>query len=180
MSLRAQLQAHGDTPCSAVERIEVLLVRDAQGLQCSYALTGDLEALRIASPGPGVFADGLWKHTCFEAFLKPVDMTGYVELNFAPSRCWAAYAFRDTREPTDWRPTALPAIDVCRTGRTLHLTAQVPPPMLGVAADASVVLVGLSAVVETRDGDLSYWALRHVAGRPDFHHPHAFALRWER
>ena len=35
-------------------------------------------------------------------------------------------------------------------------------------------------VVETRDGDLSYWALRHVAGRPDFHHPHAFAVRWER
>ena len=51
--------------------------------------------------------------------------------------------------------------------------------MLGVAADAPVVLVGLSAVVESREGGLSWWALRHAPGRPDVHHPDAFALRWE-
>jgi hypothetical protein len=36
--------------------------------------------------------------------------------------------------------------------------------------------VGLSAVIEAADGALSYWALRHPAGRPDFHHPDCFAL----
>jgi hypothetical protein len=30
--------------------------------------------------------------------------------------------------------------------------------------------------VEDRSGSLSYWALRHAAGKPDFHHPDAFAL----
>ena len=78
-----------------------------------------------------------------------------------------------------WAATAAPVIDVVRAGRTLRLTAQVPASMLGAAAEAPVVLLGLSAVVETRDGDLSYWALHHRAGRPDFHHPDAFALRWE-
>jgi len=34
----------------------------------------------------------------------------------------------------------------------------------------------LTAVVECVDGALSYWALRHAAGKPDFHHPDTFAL----
>ena len=35
------------------------------------------------------------------------------------------------------------------------------------------------AHVEAADGTLSYWALRHAAGKPDFHHPDAFALEIE-
>jgi hypothetical protein len=37
-------------------------------------------------------------------------------------------------------------------------------------------LIGLSAVVEATDGSLSYWALAHAPGRPDFHHAHSFGL----
>jgi len=36
--------------------------------------------------------------------------------------------------------------------------------------------VALSAVIEAPDGALSYWALRHAPGKPDFHHAEAFAL----
>ena len=34
----------------------------------------------------------------------------------------------------------------------------------------------LTAVVEDDRGSLSYWALRHAPGNPDFHDPDAFAL----
>jgi len=37
--------------------------------------------------------------------------------------------------------------------------------------------LAVSAVVEDRDGVLSYWALRHPPGEPDFHHPGAFTLQ---
>jgi hypothetical protein len=37
----------------------------------------------------------------------------------------------------------------------------------------------LSTVVEDREGRLSYWAARHPAGRPDFHHPEGFSLELE-
>jgi hypothetical protein len=40
--------------------------------------------------------------------------------------------------------------------------------------------LALSAVVEDEQGLLSYWALKHPPGRPDFHHPDAFALELER
>ena len=36
--------------------------------------------------------------------------------------------------------------------------------------------IGLAAVIEETSGTLSYWALRHAPGKPDFHHPDAFAL----
>ena len=37
--------------------------------------------------------------------------------------------------------------------------------------------IALSAVIETRDGAKSYWALKHPPGKPDFHHPDCFALK---
>ena len=37
--------------------------------------------------------------------------------------------------------------------------------------------VGLSAVIEAKDGSRSYWALAHPPGKPDFHHRDCFALR---
>jgi hypothetical protein len=39
--------------------------------------------------------------------------------------------------------------------------------------------VGLSAVVEDLNDSLSYWALKHPPGKPDFHHSDNFALQIE-
>ena len=41
---------------------------------------------------------------------------------------------------------------------------------------ARVLRLALAAVVEEDDGRLSYWALQHAPGNPDFHHPEGFAL----
>ena len=40
------------------------------------------------------------------------------------------------------------------------------------------VRVALAAVLEGSDGVLSYWALRHPAASPDFHHPESFQLEF--
>jgi len=36
--------------------------------------------------------------------------------------------------------------------------------------------VGLSTIVEENNGRISYWALAHPPGKPDFHHPDCFRL----
>jgi hypothetical protein len=48
-----------------------------------------------------------------------------------------------------------------------------------IAVAAGRLAIGLSAVIEEQDGRLSYWALRHPPGKPDFHYPEAFALELE-
>jgi hypothetical protein len=117
-------------------------------------------------------ADGLWRTTCFEAFLRPLGQESYTEWNFAPSGQWAAYDFSGYRE--DMTPAEVGSPPYIRiednfTWWSLGATIAVP-------ADMNWELC-LSAVLEERDGTKSYWALVHPSEKPDFHHPGCFAAR---
>ena len=37
-------------------------------------------------------ADGLWRSTCFELFVRSNQREGYAEFNLSPSEQWAAYS----------------------------------------------------------------------------------------
>ncbi|MBL8399918.1 MAG: hypothetical protein JNL00_02570, partial [Candidatus Accumulibacter sp.] len=64
------LRRHPATPAPVVRTIEVHAARAADGgLALAYCLRGDLARLRIPAPRPPEAADGLWEHTCFEAFV---------------------------------------------------------------------------------------------------------------
>ena len=161
----AALSPHPDTPCAALRSIEVAVEHASpQLLAVTFVLAGDIDALRIPAPREPRIVDGLWRHTCCEIFI--AGAAGYREYNFSPSGEWAAYEFRAYREGAPVRVTA-PRIAVQRSAERLELAAQV---------EAGGNRIGIAAVIEANDGALSYWALRHAPGRPDFHHPSAFAL----
>ena len=52
-----------------------------------------------------------------------------------------------------------------------------PDRFAGLPRDRSWRL-GLSAVIEDANGDISYWALAHPPGKPDFHHADGFACEF--
>lgn len=143
------------------------------GLELRYQLSGPLAALRLPEPAPPAPRDGLWQHTCFEAFVGAAGARAYREFNFAPSGAWAAYAFHDTRQR---QPAELPAprASWAGTAEGLVLTARLGPAALPPAGPA--LEIGLTAVIETFDGAFSYWALRHPAPAPDFHHRGGWSL----
>jgi hypothetical protein len=96
--MRVALKLHPDSRCTAATRIDVEVARPETGtLVLTYALTGDPTGLRIPPATMPVRADGLWEHTCFEAFVRASTRIGYYELNLAPSTQWAAYRFSDLR-----------------------------------------------------------------------------------
>lgn len=131
----------------------------------------------IAAPGP---ADGLWQHTCFEAFVARPDDAAYLEFNFSPSGQWAAYRFSQARVRDLAAETAQPPLvaqmQVTRSPEALALLVWLPCTALPSPAAGQALQMGLTAVVEDRDGQLSYWALKHPAAQPDFHHRGGFAL----
>ena len=143
------------------------------GLRLSYRLQGGMADLRIPAQHQPEQADGLWQHTCCEAFVAEGDGSGYRESNLAPSGCWAAYRFTDYRQrDADWRPAAAPRI-ACRHDKdSLWLTAEIPAALL----PSKPTRLGLTAVLETRAGERSYWALHHAAQQPDFHLSASFTL----
>lgn len=137
-----------------------------------------VDALKIPAAQPPGPADGLWRHTCFEAFLGIPGEDGYREFNFSPSGQWAAYAFRAWRERiADFRAGAEPQLRCARRDDGLTLTAHVPPALLPAVPAGTELPVGLAAVIERANGQHEYWAVRHVAAQPDFHARETFALR---
>ena len=157
----AALERHPATPCGALRGIRVSAVSLSKKLSIVYLMEGEIDRLRIPAPRTPRVVDGLWQHTCCELFVaRPGG--GYREFNFSPSGEWAAYEFdgyRTGRRAIEARP------EIVLRGMQLE-----------VSLEEEAARIGLSAVIEEEDGAISYWALRHAPGKPDFHHPEAFAM----
>ena len=125
-------------------------MRGARGVAAAVVLLGVACAHRVPAPS------GSTPHEKLDAVLW-----------MRTSGEWAAYEFTRYREGT-----ALliqdPGIAVRRGADRLELEGAVPWNQ--------ETRIGLCAVIEDLDGNLSYWALRHAPGKPDFHHADSFAL----
>jgi hypothetical protein len=206
MPIRLPLQCHPDTPCGALSGIEVEVGRAAarkggRRISLRFVATGNVDAVRMPHHVvSGKRADDLWRHTCFEAFVRIGDSSQYHEFNLAPSGEWSCYRFDDYRHgmAAD-RNVDPPGIGTYLRRKPLDLehrdglTAAGMDPLdrfktpffslTGTLEMERTLLpldepwhLGLSAVIEERNGTLSYWALAHPPGQPDFHHQDCFAL----
>lgn len=137
-----------------------------------FGISAPAERFVIPEAEPGR-ADDLWQTTCFEAFLRTADAAEYREWNFAPSGQWAAYDFSGYREKIgDSEIASAPYVRMEDNFTWWALGAT-------IAVDAGAEWqLGLSAILEEKDGTKSYWALAHPEGdKPDFHDPVCFAAR---
>jgi hypothetical protein len=177
-----QLLAHQGAPRGPVRNFEAQAACGADGvLRIAWRLDADLSQLRVPPPAAAVRTDGLWQHTCFEAFIAAPPTTAYVEWNFAPSGEWAAYSFNGYR--TGMTALALrtpPPFSWRRSSTALELDASLHPGAWIASPGTALLRLALAAVIEDSSGALTYWALRHPngarGGEPDFHHPDAFIL----
>jgi len=161
------LTPHPDTPSAVVERITVDIGYEGLRLRLKYGVEGDTAKIRWPRSTEHGRANGLWRHTCFEAFISTDD--GYREFNFAISGQWASYSFSSYRQDMAPAPEAAERVGLEGRGDYNDSTyvLDLPP---------SAKRLALSAVVEDIDGNISYWALAHPSAKPDFHHPDSFVL----
>ena len=202
--MRLPLILHPGSDCGAVSAIEVDVRREApRQLSLRFAAIGPIRRLSLPRPSSAAprRADELWRHTCFEFFVRVGDETAYHEFNLSPSRDWACYRFDDYRSGmADAKRVAPPRIETWlhyaqvaserQRGRQqdpagtwrdfsqpfFELTATLDMEQMLDLAVSEPWHLGLSAVIEERNGTKSYWALAHPTGQPDFHHRDCFAL----
>ena len=174
----ASLKAHPQARNDAVRSIGVRVSRLQSGaLTITYALDADLDRLRIPQSRLPRIGHRLWQHTCFEIFIRRKDIPAYHEFNFSPSGEWAAYTFERYREAAALGHDGLtPSIAVRSTAKKLELDVAMDLRRLSSQHTTHALTLAISAVIEARDGSLSYWALEHPPGKPDFHHSDAFVL----
>jgi len=166
------LQA-ADRGVTGIEVVTAGCRRLAPGrLRFRWQVEGNLGWLVIPAPGRGGREDGLWRHTCFEAFIAPqAAAADYLEINASPSLAWASYAFAGYRCGQRAALEApLEALHAERDASRLALEADL------VWDAGAAPRIGLCAVLEELDGTLSYWALAHAPGRPDFHRRESFVF----
>lgn len=164
---RAVLLPHPTCPSNPPERLSVEVERQGDQLWLRFILEGDPGRIVWPVEAGGERADELWKTTCFEAFV--AGEAGYGEFNLSPSGQWASYrfdAYREGMRPADQQAVVL-GLDGGDDYMALEATISLP-------ADAT--RLGLSAVIETVEGDRIYWALAHASDKPDFHHLETFTL----
>src|SRR5688572_32020626 len=159
-----------------VRELAVDVALDPAGrLDLHYRLSGDLADLRLPEPREPARTDGLWRHSCFEAFVAQVGGPQYWEFNFSPSGAWAAYHFSAYRE--GMAPLMRGSPPVSRTlvaDDRLEMQVGVDLSWLTRSTGGFGLRLGLAAVVEDKAQVLSYWALKHPAEKPDFHHADGF------
>lgn len=180
IEVQADLRCHNAPGCEDVRAVHVTVRRTSGGLELGFRLHGNISRICLTPESGRQSPMELWRHTCFEAFVAIDGQAAYHEFNFAPSREWRVYAFRAYRELA---PLAnilrSPIVAINATDDRLELDARIVLTDLSAIHSRSPLRLGLSAVIESRNGSLSYWALCHPAGKPDFHHADAFALRLE-
>lgn len=176
--MRRALILHPDSRCNAVTGIEVAVSRwEHRILVLRYTVTARMPELRLPAITKPKRDDGLWRHTCFEAFIWPAMDTAYYEFNFAPSTQWAVYEFKGYRSGmTLATGFDEPRIETQLSAESLELEAKLDLGWLASLPSDPPWRLGLSAVIEDTRGGLSYWALAHPQGKPDFHHSDCFVM----
>ncbi len=165
--MQARLIPHPETPSMFVEEIDVQVQRDGVLLWLRFTIVGDPSAIVWPEEAEAGRADDLWRHTCCEAFVATND--GYVEYNLSPSGRWASYRFDAPRAGMRHADEAAVVLGMDEAFDQMALEARLELPP-GAKA------LGLSCVIQHRDGTFSYWALAHPSAKPDFHHPDSFVL----
>lgn len=180
MSLQTfKLVPHPQHPAAAIRGVQAqLLGNDADRLRLRWRVDG-ARALVLPAVARAERADGLWRTTCFELFLRPDDGDSYIEWNLSPSGRWNVYDFAAYREgmrprPMPRAPETSVRADLGGDDRTLIVDAALPLE----GAPPRPCRLGICAVIEEAGGIKSYWALAHPAdGPPDFHAAAGFAAQ---
>lgn len=154
-----------------------MIARHGDQLTFRYQLWDPLKTVvipaRVTQPAR---QDNLWQTTCFEFFLGMKQSPTYWEVNLSPAGHWNVYRFRDYRQGMqaelafDALPFRVEAVgEVWGLELVLDLEQIMP-------ANQNLE-IGISAVLESQGGGLTYWALTHPGPQADFHQRQGFLIR---
>lgn len=113
----------------------------------------------------------LWAETCFEFFVGIKNSPRYWEFNLSPAGHWNVYRFEDYRQGMQAEKafTSLPFSVQNQSDLLLEFD-------LNKIVQGGAIEVAISAVIKSRNGEVSYWALTHCGTQADFHCRDSFII----
>jgi hypothetical protein len=152
------------------------ITRQENCLQIQYQLRGDRAAIAFAPAAETPTRQHeLWEATCFEFFLGIQNSPPYWEFNLSPAGHWNVYRFSNYRQgmQEEMAIASLPFL-VQSSSEVFSLDLELDLDKIVPANQP--LQVGITTVIKTKQGEVSYWALSHPAPQPDFHQRASFLI----
>jgi hypothetical protein len=149
---------------------------NAETIQIHYQLSGDLNAVAIPQrTNPPVRRDELWTTTCLELFIGEKGTLPYWEYNLSPNGDWNIYKLTDYRSNLTPEQNYQDLASAMHSGAS-HFELNVVCPIPVDLKTSPKLDIAICAVIQLKQGSISYWALNHGGAEADFHRRDGFVL----
>ncbi len=116
--------------------------------------------------------NGLWQNTCFELFLGTTKQSDYREVNLSPTEAWNCYHFDDYRQPDKMPPIQshdIQLLEIQAHPQKLHTVINVQGLLTHYNCQLNDLRLGISSVLQLKNGKTLFFALQHSGKQADFH-----------
>ena len=168
-------------PAPKIPAIEITgtITRQENLLSIRYVVQGDIDSILLPGPATSTRKDDLWKATCFEFFLAIPHLPEYWEFNLSPSGEWNVYHMDAYRRTGFREETAISDL-------LFEFKQQTDELSLGLSVDLTPIIcieqnfqMGITSIIQTKEGNETYWALAHPGQQADFHLRESFVIKLE-
>ncbi len=147
-----------------------------------YRIRGDIDRPRLPPQAASKFQDLLWSKPAWKRSSASPTATPTSNSTSRPrasGRCIDSKPIG--KDVTSLNPLPPPRVIVRRHGEELEADIDIHlgaiPGLTAAEIKGRELRLAVSAVMQSDQGVISYWALAHPPGKPDFHHRDGFALR---
>lgn len=159
-------------PSKAKPNIKITgeITRAENKLSLRYEVDGDTGQILLPAKSPSPSrTDKLWEATCFEFFLAIPNQPGYWEFNMSPSGDWNIYIMDAYRRVGFREETAFTRPPFVFGTTDDKLSLDISMDLSPIVQPQQIVQAGITAIIQTLDGNETYWALAHPGQQADFH-----------
>lgn len=159
--------------------INGMVDRQNNNLTVRYLLAGNLSAIFLPSPITNpARKDELWQTTCFEFFIAGKNSPRYWEINLSPSGDWNVYVMDVYRQVNMRKESRIEQLKFQVQKDEEGFSLETELDMSPIIPEALPIEMGITTVIQSNSGRVSYWALTHSRPEADFHWRHSFVLEF--
>lgn len=146
-------------------------------LELHNSVVGKIDDIILPTPSENSGRkDELWKSTCFEFFLAVKGHPAYWEFNMSPSGDWNVYRMDQYRRVGFREEASVQRLPFVVEQKEHAFTLDAVVDLNPILEPNHVLEFGIAAVLQTTDGNETFWALAHPATVADFHLRQSFIL----
>ena len=151
--------------------------RQTNNLRIHFDLRGSVDTILFPEPSlhPTRKSD-LWMATCFEFFIALHGQPHYWEFNLSPSGDWNVFRMDAYRRVGFREETSIQRLPFSVQKEAVCVSVEAAADLAPLVEADQSILVGITSIVQSKNGHETYWALKHPAEHADFHLSESFTL----